>query len=81
MKDMLNLFKKTTKEDNFDQKINEYDERVFKIAPILKEKQRHVDLYGVAQKGTWSENVSRQLSVPERENFKKWLKGHGINLE
>ena len=71
----------TYKEDNFDQKINEYDERVFKIAPILKEKQRHVDLYGVAQKGTWSENVSRQLSVPERENFKKWLKGHGINLE
>ena len=43
----------TYKEDNFDQKINEYDERVFKIAPILKEKQRHVDLYGVAQKGTW----------------------------
>jgi len=71
----------TYKEDNLDQKINEYDERVFKIAPILKEKQRHVDLYGVAQKGTWSENISRQLSVPERENFKKWLKGHGINLE
>ena len=71
----------TYKEDNFDQKINEYDERVFKIAPILKEKQRHVDLYGVAQKGTWSENISIQLSVPERENFKKWLKGHGINLE
>ena len=63
------------------QKINEYDERVFKIAPILKEKQRHVELYGVAQKGTWSENISRQLSVPERQNFKKWLKGHGINLE
>ncbi|MDC0544111.1 nitroreductase family protein [Alphaproteobacteria bacterium] len=71
----------TYKEDNLNQKINEYDERVFKIAPILEEKQRHVDLYGIAQKGTWSENISRQLSVPERENFKKWLKGHGINLE
>ena len=71
----------TYKEDNLSQKINEYDERVFKIAPISEEKQRHVDLYGVAEKGTWSENISRQLSVPERANFKKWLKDHGINLE
>ena len=71
----------TYKEDNLSQKINEYDERVFKIAPISEEKQRHVDLYGIAEKGTWSENISRQLSVPERENFKKWLKDHGINLE
>ena len=69
------------KEDNLSQKINEYDERVFKIAPISEEKQRHVDLYGIAEKGTWSENISRQLSVPERTNFKKWLKDHGINLE
>ncbi|MDC6451668.1 nitroreductase family protein [Alphaproteobacteria bacterium] len=69
------------KEDNLSQKINEYDERVFKIAPISEEKQRHVDLYGIAEKGTWSENISRQLSVPERANFKKWLKDHGINLE
>lgn len=71
----------TYKEDDLSQKINEYDERVFKIAPISEEKQRHVDLYGIAEKGTWSENISRQLSVPERENFKKWLKDHGINLE
>ena len=69
------------KEENLSQKINEYDERVFKIAPISEEKQRHVDLYGIAEKGTWSENISRQLSVPERANFKKWLKDHGINLE
>ena len=68
-------------QENLDQKINEYDERVFKIAPILKEKQRHVDLYGVAQKGTWSENISRQLSVPERSYFKNWLKKNGFNLE
>ena len=38
-------------------------------------------LYGVAKKGTWSENISRQLSVPERKDFKKWLKNHGFNLE
>jgi len=71
----------TYKEDDLSQKINEYDERVFKTAPISEENQRHVDLYGIAKKGTWSENISRQLSVPERENFKKWLRDHGINLE
>ena len=63
------------------QKINKYDERVFKKDPIPENKQRHVNLYGVAQKGTWSENISRQLSVPERSNFKKWLNENGFNLE
>ena len=63
------------------QKINKYDERVFKKDPIPENKQRHVDLYGVAKKGTWSENISRQLSVPERSNFKKWLNKNGFNLE
>ena len=62
-------------------KINKYDERVFKKDPIPENKQRHVDLYGVAKKGTWSENISRQLSVPERSNFKKWLNENGFNLE
>ena len=68
-------------EDNLSKKINDYDERVFKVAPILEKKQRHVDIYGVAKKGTWSENIARQLSFPERNNFKTWLKDNGINLE
>ena len=63
------------------QRINKYDEIVFKKDPIPENKQRHVDLYGVAKKGTWSENISRQLSVPERSNFKNWLKENGFNLE
>ena len=63
------------------QKINKYDERVFKKDPIPKNKQRHINLYGVAKKGTWSENISRQLSVPERSNFKNWLNKNGFNLE
>ena len=63
------------------QKINKYDERVFKKDPIPENKQRHVNLYGVAKKGTWSENISRQLSVPERSNFKNWLNKNGFNLE
>jgi len=68
-------------EDNLSKKINDYDKRVFKVAPILEKKQRHVDIYGVAKKGTWSENIARQLSLPERNNFKTWLKDNGINLE
>ena len=63
------------------QKINKYDEIVFKKDPIPENKQRHVDLYGVAKKGTWSENISRQLSVPERSNSKNWLNENGFNLE
>ena len=71
----------TYNEKNLMDKINQYDERVFKVAPIEKNKQRHVDIYGVAKKGTWSENISRQLSVAERKDFKKWLKNHGFRLE
>ena len=68
-------------EDNLTKKINDYDKRVFKVAPILEKQQRHIDVYGVAKKGTWSENIARQLSLPERNNFKAWLKDNGINLE
>ena len=71
----------TYKEKNLMDKINQYDERVFKVAPIKRNKQRHIDIYGVAKKGTWSENISRQLSVAERKDFKKWLKNHGFRLE
>ena len=70
----------TYNEKNLIDKINEYDERVFKVAPIEESKQRHVDIYGVAKRGTWSENISRQLSIAERKDFKKWLKNHGFNL-
>ena len=71
----------TYNEKNLMDKINQYDERVFKVAPIERNKQRHIDIYGVAKKGTWSENISRQLSVAERKDFKKWLKNHGFSLE
>ena len=71
----------TYNEKNLIDKINQYDERVFKVAPIERNKQRHIDIYGVAKKGSWSENISRQLSVAERKDFKKWLKNHGFSLE
>jgi len=61
--------------------IDAYDDRVFAKAPIPPEKQRHVDRYGVAERGVWSENVARQLSVPERPGFRDWLRRQALNLD
>jgi len=61
--------------------IDAYDERVFAVAPIPPERQRHVDRYGVAERGIWSENVARQLSVAERDDFRDWLRRQGISLD
>jgi FMN reductase [NAD(P)H] len=58
-----------------------YDDRVFAVAPIAPEKQRHVDRYGIAERGTWSENVARQLSLPERAGFRDWLRRQELNLD
>ena len=63
---------------NLDAEIAAYDDRVFAVKPVPPEKQRHVDRYGVAERGTWSENVARQLSLPERDGFRKWLASRGI---
>jgi len=61
--------------------VDAYDDRVFARAPIPPEKQRYVDRYGVAERGVWSENVARQLSVPERPGFREWLRRQGLNLD
>ena len=78
--DIVIHFDKNNEKDLI-QKINKYDERVFKKDPIPENKQRYVNLYGVAKKWTLSENISRQLSVPERSNLKKWINENGFNLE
>ena len=61
--------------------IDAYDDRVFAGKPIPPERQRHVDRYGVAEHGVWSENVARQLSVPERADFRDWLRRQDLNLD
>ncbi len=63
------------------EELKNYDELFFKKNPIPVSKQRHVDKYGPAEKGTWSENISRQLSVPERLDFSNWLKNNGFDLK
>jgi len=61
--------------------IDQYDKTIERVQPIPKSKQRHVNVYGFNKKNTWSENISRQMSLPERKEFKKWLKSHGFNLD
>ncbi len=63
------------------EKVNKYDELVYKDSPIPVSKQRHVKKYGPAKKGLWSENLARQLSVPERIEFKNWLNNNGFDLK
>ena len=60
--------------------VESYDERNHERSPLSPENQRHTDNYGVLEKCTWSENIARQLSLPERQGFASWLKSRGIDL-
>ena len=60
--------------------VDAYDERNHERSPLSPENQRHTDNYGVLEKCTWSENIARQLSLPERQDFANWLKSRGIDL-
>ena len=45
-------------------------------------KPRYPEVHGPKPEGcAWSENSARQLSVPERANFRAWLATKGINLD
>ncbi len=47
--------------------------------PMMK--PRYPEVHGPAPEGCrWSENVARQLSVPERPGTREWLAGQGIAL-
>lgn len=60
--------------------VEDYDKRRHAHRPIPSDKQRHVDKYGAADYCPWSENVTRQLSHPERPGFKVFLEKHGFDL-
>ena len=45
-------------------------------------KPRYPEIHGPAPEGCrWSENVARQLSVPERAGFRTWLRSRGFALD
>jgi FMN reductase [NAD(P)H] len=60
--------------------ISAYDARAHARRPIPPHKQRHPDRYGVIDECTWSENVARQLSLPERDDFRGFLQRQEIGL-
>lgn len=51
------------------------------VRPIPPAKQKNVDAYGVKEGCGWSENVARQLSIPERAGFRDFLLRHGFALK
>ena len=57
-----------------------YDKQRDERQPIAPQKQRHTKIYGTADYYPWSENAARQLSVPERPEFRAFLLKHGFSL-
>ena len=68
-------------DDDLETDVKDYDDRNHERFALTPTKQRHTDKYGVLEKCTWSENVARQLSFPERAGFADYLKRKGINLD
>ncbi|MFT5173653.1 MAG: FMN reductase [NAD(P)H] [Gammaproteobacteria bacterium] len=61
--------------------VNDYGERRHVREPIEGQKQRHTDRYGVAEKCPWAEQMARQLSLPERAQFREFIEAQGFALK
>lgn len=68
-------------EEELARHVDAFDKRRHEKEPITTEKQRHVDVYGASDYCPWSENITRQLSLPERPGFSNFLKKHGYSLD
>ncbi|MCC7274534.1 MAG: nitroreductase family protein, partial [Alphaproteobacteria bacterium] len=60
--------------------VDAYDRRRHARAPIAASGQRAVERWGTAEFCGWSDNVARQLSLPERAGFRAFLARHGVAL-
>lgn len=67
-------------DSNLEREVEAYDRRRHAHRPIVKEKQRHTVKYGAVDYCPWSEQVTRQLSLPERAGFRPYLKTHGMDI-
>lgn len=67
-------------DSNLEAEIEAYDRTRHAIFPIPPERQSRRDLYGTAEFYGWSEHIARQLSLPERPEFRAFLKSHGFDL-
>ncbi len=68
-------------DDALEGELEAYDRRRHARAPLARDKQKNAQQYGTAEYCPWSDNVSRQLSVPERADFATFLRKHGFALE
>jgi nitroreductase/FMN reductase [NAD(P)H] len=62
------------------QAVAEYDQRRDAREPVARGSQKNSDIYPPRDGIGWSENVARQLSVPERFGFAAYLKTKGFDL-
>jgi len=60
--------------------VRDYDERRRAREPIAAASLKNNDVYSPRENVGWSENVARQLSVPERFGFAAYLKTRGWEL-
>lgn len=58
--------------------VDDYDRRRHALKPLPPEKQKNSDVYGVSDPCPWSDQVSRQLSLPERSGFGAFLRKRGF---
>jgi hypothetical protein len=65
---------------NLGDEIDAYDQRRHERRPIPPSRQQDVERHGEAAFYGWSENAARQLSHPERAEFREFMKGHGFDL-
>jgi nitroreductase/FMN reductase [NAD(P)H] len=60
--------------------IRAYDERRRAREPVAPGSLKNNDVYAPREGVGWSENVARQLSVPERFGFAAYLRTRGFDL-
>ena len=67
-------------DSGLDEAVKDYDQRRDTREPIAVGSQKNSDVYPPKNAMTWSENVARQLSVPERFGFAAYLRTKGFDL-
>jgi len=67
------------REEHLEPSLADYDRRRHGLGPLPPGKQKNAQVYGVSEVCTWSDQVSRQLSIPERAGFGAFLRGRGIS--
>jgi len=67
-------------DSDLEAEIDAYDQTRHASFPVPDARQSKQELFGIAEFYGWSEHISRQLAVPERPEFRAFLKSHGFDL-